>query len=130
MVSLSEGKKGDRNLKEIRVINTSDLDTSPETPASETWYIWSICISTDPREFLSEIKEVVYHLHPTFPSREVHVKDRSTDFRFVARGWGEFTIGLEIVDKNDKKVKLSHELSLTGRKPLETIYKGDDIKFK
>ena len=74
------------------------------------------------------IDSVTYHLHPTFSPKDIEVKEKegeSTNFALVGKGWGEFTIGLEIFVKG-KKTIVSHRLAsffrggTNGEKTIQT----------
>jgi transcription initiation factor IIF auxiliary subunit len=77
----------------------------------EDWWAWSIALDGPPEE-LDRVQYVVYTLHPTFPSPVRRVTDRSTHFRLDAKGWGTFTVYVEVSFKDGPPQTLSHELAL------------------
>lgn len=75
------------------------------------WWEWSVWLDGDKKE-LDAIDHVVYTLHPTFPNPVVHISDRKTKFRLDSSGWGEFTIYLQINQKDGTTTKREHYLEL------------------
>lgn len=107
-------------LIKITAKNTSERIDSPSGDVE--FFLWSIFIETDPVFFRKEIEEVTYHLHPTFPNKDIAVNNESDGFRLNAQGWGEFTIGIEITLKDGRRTLFSHYLSLfSEKKKKETI---------
>jgi transcription initiation factor IIF auxiliary subunit len=51
-------------------------------------------------------------LHKSFPQPVRTVKDRSTNFRLEASGWGTFRIYANVLDDDGGTYKLSHDLVL------------------
>ena len=72
--------------------------------SSEQQFQWSVFIETEPTQFRKEIKEVVYHLHPTFPNKDVVKTNESEGFILNAQGWGEFTITVELVLYDNRRL--------------------------
>jgi len=62
---------------------------------------------------LEDIESVTYFLHPTFVKPVRLVTDRANGFRLNSSGWGEFTIRAEILRRNGRVLKRSHQLKLT-----------------
>lgn len=77
------------------------------------WWEWAVWLDGDKKE-LDAIDHVVYTLHPTFPIPVVHISDRKTKFRLDSSGWGEFTIYLQIHQKDGSTTKREHYLELKG----------------
>ncbi|MDR4467776.1 MAG: TIR domain-containing protein [Nitrospira sp.] len=75
------------------------------------WWEWSVWLDGEKKE-LDAIAHVVYTLHPTFPNPVVRVSDRKTKFRLDSSGWGEFTIYLQINQKDGSTIKREHHLEL------------------
>jgi len=75
------------------------------------WWEWSVWLEGAKKE-LEGIDHVVYTLHPTFPSPVVPVTNRATGFRLDSSGWGEFTIYLQIKNKDGSTSKRQHYLKL------------------
>lgn len=79
--------------REISVENKSKPDRF-----RKGYYDWEIFLT--PQDALGEIEKVVYTLHETFPDRFREVKDRTTGFKLVSNGWGEFQVKVDIYFKN------------------------------
>lgn len=79
------------------------------------WWEWSVWLDGEKKE-LDAIDHVVYTLHPTFPNPVVRVSDRKTKFRLDSSGWGEFTIYLQINQKDGSTTKQEHHLELKDAK--------------
>ena len=103
----------------VMIINTSQ--EAPESRPGRRWYNWSIHIETKPENAIEVIKKVIYHLHPSFRDKEVHIDNRASGFKLDGKGWGEFTITLDLISNTGKRVTLTHDLSIRGRK--ESIHK-------
>lgn len=80
---------------------------------SDRRWDWSVWL-TGPAADMDKIDYVTYTLHPTFsnPVREVHT--RRGGFRLKSSGWGEFTIYIDIAQKDGGHLQLSHDLELTS----------------
>jgi transcription initiation factor IIF auxiliary subunit len=115
---MTNGNKGIRYPVKITITNTSKYDYSDH---ETDWFYWTIIIETDPEEFLQYIKSVRYHLHPTFPQKEITISDRHTNFKLESRGWGEFIIKLDIILKDNKKATVTHYLALGGSSKEEVL---------
>ena len=62
------------------------------------WYRYRVFLKGEPNE-LNSIKLVKYYLHESF-ANPIHVSsDRDCDFEIKLRGWGEYVIKIEIIDK-------------------------------
>lgn len=72
---------------------------------------WSVWIE-GPSEELARVESVTYHLHPTFPDPVRVVANRRSKFRLSTAGWGMFTLRAEIVLKDGRVLKRSHDLVL------------------
>jgi len=77
----------------------------------ERWE-WSVWVD-GPSEELDAIDHVTYILHSTFRDPVRTNNDRSTNFRLTTSGWGTFTIGAKIVQKDESEILLQHELALS-----------------
>src|SRR5215210_5669391 len=99
-------------LVKIIVRNTSQkLITHP----AEQQFQWSVLIETEPAQLRKEIKEVIYHLHPTFPNKDIVKTNESEGFILKAQGWGEFIITLELVLYDNRRLVIEHYLSLFSK---------------
>ena len=77
----------------------------------EDWWNWWVWIEGADAE-LNQIDQVVYTLHPTFPTPVRTVKDRASKFRLETRGWGVFPIHAKLHFKDGTKKPLQHQLQL------------------
>ncbi len=73
-----------------------------------SWWIWIEGTNDD----LDKISSVTYILHSTFKNPVQKTSDRSTKFMLKTGGWGTFTFYANILLKDGKEVKLSHDLKL------------------
>ncbi len=89
------------------------------TPNSEGWWDWAIWLDGSQDE-LAEVTSVEYVLHPTFSNPVQQVKDRSTNFRLQARGWGEFNIKARVHLDGDV-IMLEHWLELDEIAPTRGV---------
>jgi hypothetical protein len=90
------------------------------TPHDEGRWNWSLWLD-GPEEELDEIEYVEYILHPTFPKPVQKISDRSTNFRFDARGWGEFSVKVRVHREDDDEViVLDHWLELDEVAPTRS----------
>ena len=103
---------GEDMLVKIMVRNTSQRLV---THSSEQQFQWSVFIETEPTEFRKEIKKVIYHLHPTFPNKDVVKTNESEGFVLNAQGWGEFIITVELVLYDNRRLIVEHYLSLFSK---------------
>lgn len=76
------------------------------------WYKWQIELA-GPAPVLSEIREVEYILHPTFPDRIRHEKNAQNHFRLESAGWGEFDITVNVYFHNGDERTAIVPLKLT-----------------
>ena len=113
--SKDEGKFPTRNSPpqtlEFNIVN----DVQDVSTKDQRWFEWSIYLDSDNKQVLDEIKEVIWHLHPTFAVQDIHrgEESRESGFRFHTEGWGTFLINVDILFKNGKKRKVSHNLSFS-----------------
>ena len=85
-----------------------------------TWSVWLIGSVAE----LDRIDFVTYTLHPTFPDPVREISTRENGFRLTSGGWGEFTIYIDITQKNGEIIQLTHDLKLTiaaVKRPTPTI---------
>ena len=96
---------------EFNIIN----DVQDVSTKNEPWFQWSIYLDSDNKQVLDEIKEVTWHLHPSFAVQDIcrGEESRESGFRFYTEGWGTFLINVDILFKNGKKRKVSHNLSFS-----------------
>ena len=113
-------------LVKINVKNTSQRVI---TRSGEQLFHWSIFIETEPTKFRKEIKRVIYHLHPTFPNKDVAKTNEDEGFMLKAQGWGEFEITIELVLYDNRMLSVEHYLSLFSKKSksetAKTVFKMD-----
>ena len=117
---------GEDMLVKIMVRNTSQRWI---THSSEQQFQWSVFIETEPTQFRKEIKKVIYHLHPTFPNKDVVKTNESEGFVLNAQGWGEFIITVEVVLYDNRRLIIEHYLSLFSKnrrmETVKTLFKKD-----
>ncbi len=117
---------GEDMLVKIMVRNTSQRWI---THSSEQQFQWSVFIETEPTQFRKEIKKVIYHLHPTFPNKDVVKTNESEGFVLNAQGWGEFIITVELVLYDNRRLIIEHYLSLFSKnrrmETVKTLFKKD-----
>ncbi|MBR0960213.1 pYEATS domain-containing protein [Bradyrhizobium japonicum] len=83
-----------------------------------SYWGWSVWLEGSPEE-IAAVEEVVWKLHPTFSSPEVRVTDRTSNFRLVRSGWGEFRIQADVRMNNGQNLALSHWLRLGPSAPTK-----------
>src|ERR1035437_4524298 len=84
------------------------------------WSVWLV----GPTVELNQIDYVTYTLHPTYPSPVQVINTREDGFRLNSGGWGEFTIYIDITQKNGESFQLTHDLKLTlepVKRPPSTV---------
>jgi transcription initiation factor IIF auxiliary subunit len=117
---------GEDMLVRIVVRNTSQRLV---THSAEQQFQWSVLIETEPAQFRKEIKKVIYHLHPTFPNKDVVRTNESEGFMLTAQGWGEFIITVELVLYDNRRLIVEHYLSLFSKnrkmETVKTLFKKD-----
>jgi tetratricopeptide (TPR) repeat protein len=116
-ISTLEQIRGDfenRNLTEsqIKITNTFKQDIS-----KQGWFDWDIFIDA-PDDIINTIDSVTYRLHPTFRDRIRTVREKKDNFKLHGRGWGEFSVEVDIQLSNGNKIKKYHWLKL-GETPLD-----------
>lgn len=67
-------------------------------------------------------KRARFHLHPTYPKHVVEQRFSAEKSILSLRGWGAFTIGVEVVDQHDQIVPL--ELDLANLEELPWNFKN------
>jgi transcription initiation factor IIF auxiliary subunit len=97
----------------IIVKNTSiKAEYDPDTQTQ--WYKWAIHIESDPPNALeTNVDHVVYHLHSSFPENEIRVDKNIPKFKLASKGWGEFTINIDLFLRDNEKTTIKHYLSLS-----------------
>lgn len=75
------------------------------------WWQWSVWLD-GPAPELDQVDAVEYVLHPSFSDPVRRVKDRSTQFRLDASGWGEFKLHIHIHRRDGSVEKTEHWLQL------------------
>jgi transcription initiation factor IIF auxiliary subunit len=96
----------------IRIVN--DYEPTRKEGVRK-WFKWSIYLESDDEQTLDRIESVTYHLHPTFPVRDITIGkegriSKTKGFRLAMQGWGTFEVLLDIHLTNGKKIKASHYL--------------------
>ncbi|MDB5229680.1 MAG: hypothetical protein JWN76_485 [Chitinophagaceae bacterium] len=69
------------------------------------YYNWKIFLIADP-VFLASIKQVEYYLDPSFrnSTRIITANNNNPNFTLCCNGWGEFTLRIKIVFKENRRV--------------------------
>jgi hypothetical protein len=80
------------------------------------YYNWRVFVD-EPSPVLSQISEVQYLLHPTFPNPLQVRTDPNDQFALESSGWGQFTIQITIRFKDHSTETTSYYLDLTKRWP-------------
>ncbi|HEX2107552.1 MAG TPA: pYEATS domain-containing protein [Nitrososphaera sp.] len=118
---------GEDTLVKIMVRNTSQRLITHSSEQQQ--FQWSVFIETEPAQFRKEIKKVIYHLHPTFPNKDVMKTNESEGFVLTAHGWGEFIITIELVLYDNRRLSIEHYLSLFSKnrkmETIKTLFKND-----
>jgi transcription initiation factor IIF auxiliary subunit len=79
--------------------------------AGDRYWNWSVWLQ-GPAPDLDQVNYVEYTLDRTFPSPVRRVRDRNSNFRLSAGGWGEFVIYVKIVFRDGSSSSLDHRLRL------------------
>lgn len=66
-----------------------------EEKGGHQYYDWYVFVDED-EDMLDSIHSVTYFLLDTFPNPVRNVVNRESAFALKSRGWGEFTIGIEV----------------------------------
>ncbi len=93
---------------------------------SEGYYKWTMYVrnkgSRKDEDLASFIKDVTYHLHPTFFPSKVTVSE--PPYELERKGWGVFEVGVVIALRNGNVFKLKHLLSFsTDEFPNENVHR-------
>ena len=92
------------------------------THSAEQQFQWSVLIETEPAQFRKEIKKVIYHLHPTFPNKDIAKTNESEGFMLKAQGWGELIITIDLILYDNRRLIVKHRLSLFSENhKMETV---------
>ena len=76
------------------------------------WWEWTAFIDASSPSSLEDIEYVEYHLHSTFKTPVVRVRDSANGFAITRKGWGTFKLIAKLIFKSGKKpLILSHELN-------------------
>lgn len=94
------------------------------------WWRWSVWIE-GPAAELDDVKQVVWHLHPTFVPSEVARANQAEGFRLDSAGWGGFLLTAVLRLRSGGTKRLQHELELfyPDEKPVETLGPPDVEAF-
>jgi len=95
------------------------VDSDADLPV----YDWCIFASSEP-EALRNVRSVKYILHPTFPNPTRVTFDREHRFVLLTRGWGGFSIGIEVEMLDGSIERRAHQLYLRENdwpRPAEPI---------
>jgi len=96
------------------------IKTKQETNyKGNNWWQWSLWLEGAEDE-LDKIAQVVYTLHPTFPTPTRKIDNRNSKFRLDSAGWGEFEIYIDLILKTGNHSYLNHWLKLEYPAPKNT----------
>jgi transcription initiation factor IIF auxiliary subunit len=90
--------------------NSLEIRQSEKYEGDE-WWSWSVWVE-GPDSELDEIDFVEYTLHPTFRKPVREIRDRSSKFMLSTAGWGGFRIFVRIAKKDQREIRLRHDLTL------------------
>lgn len=94
----------------IRIRNTSEAVEEKST-AELTFYRWTMHVEFDNPAHESYVNSVIFDLHPTFSPSCIRI-DKPGPYALSRLGWGEFRIGVTLVDRFANTHIFAHELSL------------------
>jgi transcription initiation factor IIF auxiliary subunit len=103
--SISEGEIAMKNIEFTNIAKLAEKRGDMEI------YDWVVYPKVSPEQ-LKEIKEIEYVLHPTFPNPVRVKQDPKKMFAVTSRGWGEFSVGINVHLKSGETQRLSYELDL------------------
>ena len=75
------------------------------------YYQWRVFVD-EPPQVLSQIDEVEYLLHPTFPQPSQVRRNQNDKFALETAGWGEFQLLITIKYKNGREEHEKYQLVL------------------
>ena len=92
----------------------------------DDWYSWTVFIEGTAQE-LNEIKQVVYHLHESFPTSRMVSTNALSNFARTNQGWGEFQVCVEAEMKSGgmKNAEMWLDLGFRHTKESKKKYPGD-----
>ncbi len=82
------------------------------------YFKWKVFVD-ESDEVLSQIKEVEYTLHPTFPEPHQCRDKREDKFSLESVGWGEFTMLITVKYQDERVEKTSYHLDVSRPWPNE-----------
>lgn len=97
------------------MVRLNNVATPAGKRGGQDYYHWRVFVD-EPESVLSQIEEVEYVLHPTFPKPEQRVTNAAEQFSLEASGWGEFTILAHVKFRDGHTEEVTYGLDLT-RKP-------------
>lgn len=97
-------------------------ESSPR--GDQKWFFWNVFLRAEPAD-IDKIISVTYHLHPSFPIKDVKRTNRSEGFAFSTAGWGVFTLRLSVLwrreDGKEIITKHEHYLDFSGKDKVTTF---------
>jgi len=97
-------------------IKFNNYSRAISTVQGRNYYNWRVFVD-EPVQVLSQIAEVQYMLHPTFPNPFQVRSNPNDQFALENIGWGQFTIQIMIRFKDYSVETTSYYLDLTKRRP-------------
>ncbi len=120
--SEKEGKQrfADAYKEKIKLTNSFKYKGRSKYVVGKNVWQWTAYIVTTEKAIFDKIKEVVYHLHPTFSPSDIKVEeeDKGTydkGFPLTGSGWGTFTIRASVYI-DDSVMELEHYLVFKEQK--------------
>jgi transcription initiation factor IIF auxiliary subunit len=104
------------------MVSINNCSKSIGKQRSHEFFRWRVFVDESP-DVLSQIKEVEYLLHPTFPEPQQVRSSPETKFSLETSGWGEFPIRITIRYKDGREEHTKYSLILDPSKkpwPLES----------
>jgi transcription initiation factor IIF auxiliary subunit len=93
-------------------INFNNRAKYKETVRGYEYYDWDVFVD-EPEDVLEKIDYVVYYLHETFPDPVRTVAETKSAFALKSRGWGEFSIKIEVHFKDGNIENTKYWLDLS-----------------
>ena len=121
--SEKEGKQrfADAYKEEIELTNSFEYQGRSKYVVGKNVWQWTAYIVTKEKAIFDKIKEVVYHLHPTFSPNDIEVEKEDKGkpergFPLTRSGWGTFTIRASVYFSDDSVMELEHYLVFKEQK--------------
>jgi len=104
----------DNPISSTRTVRFSNTAKNATRWSNKTYYDWCVFVD-ETQQVLNTISEVEYLLHPTFSKPLQISTERNDKFETCARGWGEFTIQIQITFTDITTQKTTYRLKLPNQ---------------